>query len=185
MTEEEAILFLQKTEQELYYIEQELGEDEMGNEVLDEITKENIPGCDFKYKLNDSIFILCTREGIHGGEFDTTLVCLNSFTLHGEMVDRTIIGEKIYYGDIQAIEKFSSFVLLDEKNIKVYYYEKNNSKGDDNYLSSVYFVNCEITPEGRFNKKEKSRPIRLKQQIELYLNYNSKQEDDPMNEYDF
>lgn len=74
MTEKEAILFLHKKESDFITIRTVIGEDEKGNEVIDEEKEKNVPCCDFSYQLNDSVLILCTRESICGGEKDTALI---------------------------------------------------------------------------------------------------------------
>ncbi|GAB6013576.1 hypothetical protein [Viscerimonas tarda] len=187
MTEEEAIRFLHKTEDDLYYIEQVMGEDEMGNEILDETTEENIPSCDFKYLLNDSIYILCTREGIYGGEKDTGLVYLRTFTLEGEILDKCVVGGDVTYGDIQVVEEYSSFVLLDIQTVRVFYYAENYTRKDEGFQSTVYYVNYQITDEGKFIRKDKSNITYLKRFVGEYGNYGAykPKPDDPMSEYDF
>ncbi|GHT56738.1 hypothetical protein AGMMS49982_23720 [Bacteroidia bacterium] len=185
MTEKEAILFLNKKKPDFFTIRTVLGEDENGNEVIDEETDYTLPGCDFKYQLNDTILILCTRDGIYGGEKDTALVYLNSFTLQGKLIDRCIVGGNIYYYESPASENNSDFILFDKHTIRLFYYDEIYSKRKEDFLSTVYYVNYEITSEGKFIKKEKSDVTFLKQHADFYSEYNSKMVDDPMNEYDF
>jgi hypothetical protein len=185
MTKEEAIRFLHKTKDDLYYIEQELGEDEMGNEILDETIEENIPGCDFKYQLNDSILILCTRErgkedvGEPFGKIHIIRVYLNTFSMKGERIDKCIVGERFTYED-----DWVSFVLLDKNTIRIYYYNDNDERQDEGSRSTVYYVNYIITNDGRFIEKNKSNIIYLKNYVNKYSTYQPKS-DDPMNEYDY
>lgn len=171
MKKEEAIRFLHKTEKDLYTIEEDYGYD------TDEISfykSENIPGCDFKYQLNDSIYILCTREG---GQSDTSIVYLNSFTLEGTRIDRIIVGEKFTFEN-----DWVSFVLLDKTHVRVFYYNHNDIHKQEGYRSTVYYVNYEITNVGNFTMKDKSDILWLKEMPTLYNIYNPNS-DDPMNKY--
>ncbi len=171
MKKEEAIRFLHKTEKDLYTIEEDYGYD------TDEISfykSENIPGCDFKYQLNDSIYILCTREG---GQSDTSIVYLNSFTLEGTRIDRIIVGEKFTFEN-----DWVSFVLLDKTHVRVFYYNHNDIHKQEGYRSTVYYVNYEITNVGNFTMKDKSDILWLKEMPTLYDIYNPNS-DDPMNKY--
>ena len=178
MTHKEAIQFFHKKESDLFYMVGEMGE----GEKMEYYKEDNSPACHFNYNLNDNIYILCTREGIQG--IDTIHICLYSFTMQGKMIDRLIIGEIISYGDIQVVEKVSSFVLLDKKTIKVFCYE-NNPKQEKDFLSIVHHTNYQITDNGKFIVGGKSDVVYLKNSVEYYNNYSIKNEDDPMNEYDF
>ena len=172
MKKEEAIRFLHKTEKDLYTIEEDYGYD------TDEISfykSENIPGCDFKYQLNDSIYILCTREG---GQSDTSIVCLNSFTLEGTRIDRIMVGEKFTFEN-----DWVSFVLLDKTHVRVFYYIRNETRfEEDGYRTTAYYLNYEITNVGKFIVKDKSDIIWLKNTTPLYNTYDLNS-DDPMNKY--
>jgi len=183
MTAREAILFLNKEESDLLITRTVVGEDEKGNEVIDEEKEDNIPCCDFQYQLNDSVLILCTRESISGEEKDTALVVLNSFTLQGKLIDRGIVGGATYYYELPVFENNSNFILFDKNNIRVFYYE--GSAASKEFQSAVYYINYEITLEGKFVKKNKSEITYLKQPADFYFKYDPRLGDDPMNEYDF
>jgi hypothetical protein len=176
MTKKEAIQFLHKKETDLYYMAMDYG---LETENVFYTKTENIPGCDFKYELNDSIYILCAREGILGGEIDTTLVVLHSFTLEGKIIDKCIVGEKFTFDS-----DWISFILLDKNTIRIYHYERNNTREDEGFLSSAYYVEHRITDKGIFIKNNKSDITYLKQLPGMYENYKPKS-DDPMNEYNF
>lgn len=181
-TQKEAILFLQKKESDLLTIRTVLGESEKGNEVIDNEKEENFPCCDFKYQLNDSILILCTREGVYGGEKDTTLIFLNSFTMLGKLIDRCVVGGSIYYYESPIFENNSDFILFDKSAIRVFYYDKNYSKKGVGLFTTFYYVNYEITSKGKFIKKSMSDITYLNQHADFYYKYNPKS-DDPMNKY--
>jgi hypothetical protein len=173
MTKEEAIKFLQKTEKDLYDIEIDYNYD---TDEKTEYRVEKTAGCDFKYKLNDSIYILCTRE--HIVLTDTAIVYLNSFSLSGNRINKCIVGEKFTFEN-----DYISFVLLDKYNIRVFYYAADWTRKNDGYFSSVYYVDYEITGDGHFIKKHQSNTIYLKKDIGYYAY--PFQPDDPMNKYDF
>lgn len=177
MTKEEAIQFLHKTEDELYSIEIDYGYDTDEKSYYKE---EHTAGCDFKYLLNDSIFILCTREAIDNNS--KTLVLLNSFSLQGQRIDKCTVGEQFTYES-----DWVSFVLLDKKHIRVFYYEDNDTREKEGYHSTVYYVNYKITDDGKFIEKDKSGITYLKSGVVRYRQYGSynPKSDDPMNEYDF
>ena len=171
MTKEEAIRFFHKTEEDLYSIEIDYGYD------TDEISyykEENTAGCDFKYQLNDSIYILCTREG---GKLDTNKVYLSTFTLQGEIIDRCVVGEQFTYEN-----DWISFVLLDKTHIRIFYYVDNFERKLEGFFSTVYYMNYEITDEGKFIKQNKSGITYLKDYVIKYSTYKPKS-DDPMNDY--
>jgi hypothetical protein len=171
MTKEEAIQFLQIQEDDLSQIKEEYNYDTEG---VSYIYEEYLPGCDFKYKLNDSIYILCIRESLHS---DSTLVYLLSFTFNGREIDRWLVGEQFTLdGD------WISFVLLDKNTARVYYYEDNEEK--KGFHSASYYVEYQITESGIFIKKNQSSIIYLKNTAIKYSTYKLKS-DDPMNEYDF
>jgi hypothetical protein len=172
MTKEEAIKFLQKTEDDLYKIKIDYNYD---TEEKTEYKVEKTAGCDFKYKLNDTIFILCTREG---GHVDTSAVYLSAFSLSGERIDKCIVGERFTFED-----DYVSFVLLDKYNVRVFYYAADGARENDGYPSSVYSVDYEITGDGHFIKKRQSNKIYLKRIVGNYAY--PFQPDDPMKKYDF
>jgi len=181
MTKEEAIRFLHKTEEDLVDTVQEIGEDE----VIYTTQEEHTAGCDFKYLLNDSVYILCTREGGQEdvgepfGTIDISRVYLNTFTMQGKLENKCLVGEQFTY---QA--DWVSFVLLDKKHIRIFYYADNDERKSEGFLSTVYYINYEITDEGNFIKKDKSDITYLKDNAIQYSTYKPKS-DDPMNEYDF
>lgn len=181
MTKEEAIRFLHKTEEDLVDTIQEIGEDE----VIYTTQEEHTAGCDFKYLLNDSIYILCTREGGQedvGGPFgtiDISRVYLNTFTMQGKLINKCLVGEQFTY---QA--DWVSFVLLDKKHIRIFYYANNDKRKPEGFFSTVNYINYEITGKGNFIKKDKSDITYLKDSAIQYSTYKPKS-DDPMNEYDF
>ena len=178
MTKEEAIRFFEKIEEDLYYVELEYGFD---TETVSYTKMENIPGTDFKYQLNDSILILCTREAILGGKIDTILVILYSFSVDGKIIDKCIVGEQFTFsGD------WVSFVLLDKHTIRVFHYERDTTREDEGYFTIVYYVEYQITDDGIFVEKHKSDPIYVTQLPRMYETFNpSTKPDDPMNKYDF
>ena len=173
MTEEEAIKFLNLTESELYPIQREVGEDDEVNYYKEE----NIPACNFKYSLNDSIYILCVSETILGYVQNTGLLFLYSFTHKGEIINKNLVY-KIYGTD----EDLVSFVLLDKTHIRVFYYADNDTREKEGFLSTVHYVNYEITGDGKFVEKDKSDITWLKNWANKYSTYKPKS-DDPMNEY--
>ena len=173
MTEEEAIKFLNLTESELYPIQREVGEDDEVNYYKEE----NIPACNFKYSLNDSIYILCVSETILGYVQNTGLLFLYSFTHKGEIINKNLVY-KIYGTD----EDLVSFVLLDKTHIRVFYYADNDTREKEGFLSTVHYVNYEITGDGKFVEKDKSDITWLKNWANKYSTYKPKS-DDPMNAY--
>jgi hypothetical protein len=173
MTKKEAIKFLQKTENDLYDIEIHYNHD---TDEKTEYKIEKTAGCSFKYKLNDSIYILCTREYV--ALTDTVLVYLNSFSLNGNRMNMCIVGEKFTFEN-----DYISFVLLNKYNVRVFYYARNYTRKNDGYHSSVYYVDYEITGDGHFIKKHQSNTIYLKKDIGYYAY--PFQPDDPMKKYDF
>ena len=176
MTEEEAIKFLHKTKTDIYVELTEIGE----NDVIDTYIEKNLPGYKFKYALNDSLYILCIVESILGISNNTIFAFLYSFTHKGEIIDKNLVY-KIYGIDDNLV----SFVLLDKTHIRVFYYEKNYERQEEGFLSTVYYVNYEITGDGRFIEKDKSDIIWLKNRMIQYSDFDPKMPDDPMGEYDF
>jgi hypothetical protein len=171
MTKEEAIRFLHKTEKDFIDTIWDYGEDESGYTI-----GERTAGCDFKYRLNDSIFILCTRER---GQGDTFFVYLNSFSVNAKLISKCVVGEHF-----TRESDFISFVLLDKKHVRVFYYEKNYSRKEDGWFSIYYYVNYLITDDGKFVEQDKSGMTYLKKSVIQYGSYKPKS-DDPMNKYDF
>jgi hypothetical protein len=176
MTKEEAIQFLHKTEEELYYIEEDY--DVETNERTYH-REEHTAGCAFKYQLNDSIYILCTRESNPNIAEYLTWVNLRTFTLKGTIIDKCTVGEKF-----TSEKDCVSFVLLDKTHIRVFYYEDNNAREKEGYRTTVYYKNYEITGDGKFIEKDKSDVTWLKDWAVKYSTYKPKS-DDPMNEYNF
>jgi hypothetical protein len=175
MSEEEAIKFLHKTEADIYCVLEELGEDDNWYKTVEK----NIPGCKFKYSLNDSIYVLCVVEAILGVNSNTILATLYSFTHNGEAIDKCLVREEDLNDD-----NFMSFVLLNKTHIRVFYYASNYERKAEGFLSAVYYVNYEITEDGKFIEKDKSEMTYLKKHVNYYSTYKPKS-DDPMNEYDF
>jgi hypothetical protein len=176
MTKEEAIKFLHKTEKDLIRIVKVVGEeDENGDEPVSYYEEERTVGCDFKYRLNDSIFILCTREG---GQGDTFFVYLNSFSINAELISRCVVG-----GHLTLDSDFISFVLLDKKHIRIFYYEDNYSRTEDGWHSIYYYVDYLILDDGKFIEQNKSKITSLKKYAIKYSTYKPNS-DDPMNKYD-
>jgi hypothetical protein len=66
----------------------------------------------------------------------------------------------------------------------VFYYQRDYSRKDEGFLSTVYYVEYEITGKGYMEEKNKSDIIYLKKMSVEYSGYDPKS-DDPMNEYDF
>ncbi|MCL2651627.1 MAG: hypothetical protein FWD60_11475 [Candidatus Azobacteroides sp.] len=175
MTKQEAIQFFHKTENDLVWNVEEIGEDD----VIYTSKEDYVPGCKFKYKLNDSIYMLCTLEQSGEAIEDSTWVALYSFTKEGIMIDRYMIGGEFSYNT-----KCVSFVLLDKNHVRVFYYNRDYTRKDEGYFSTVYYINYEITDKGNFIKKDKSDITYLKDTAIQYSTYKPKS-DDPMNEYDF
>jgi hypothetical protein len=181
MTKEEAIRFLHKTEIDLVATIEEIGE----NGGIYTTKEEHTAGCDFKYLLNDSIYILCTREwsqeniGDPYGVINIARVYLNAFSMQGKRMNKCLVGEHFTY---QA--DWVSFVLLDKNHIRVFYYMRDYTKKERGFLSTVYYVNYLITDDGSFIEQDKSDITYLKNFAIKYSTYKP-QSDDPMNEYDF
>jgi hypothetical protein len=175
MSEEEAIKFLHKVETDIYCVLEELGEDDRWYKTIEK----NIPGCKFKYELNDSVYVLCIPESILGVNNNTTLVFLYSFTHKGDIIDKNLVCK-----EYDTDEDWVSFVLLDKTHVRVFYYTENYEREKKGYLSTVYYVNYEITSGGKFIEKNKSDIIWLKNSMIQYSVYKPNS-DDPMNEYDF
>ena len=177
MTKEEAIRFLHKTEADLVTIIKEVGE----NDVVDSYIEEHTAGCSFKYLLNDSIYILCTREwnqeNVGSWTIDVTKVYLNVFTMSGDRINKCLVGEQF-----TREEDWVSFVLLDKTHIRVFYYADNDTREKEGFLSTVHYVNYEITGDGKFVEKDKSDITWLKNWANKYSTYKPKS-DDPMNAY--
>jgi hypothetical protein len=175
MTHEEAIRFIHKKQSDLSYMVGDMGE----GETMEYYKEDNSPACHFKYQLNDSIYILCIREGIHDENIETLFVYLYSFSFNGEVIGKCLVGEQF-----TRESDWVSFVLLDKIHIRVFYYEDNNTREKEGFHSTVYYVNYEITGDGKFIEKDKSDITWLKDGASLYNDYDPKS-DDPMNEYDF
>ena len=175
MTEQEAILFFDKTEDDLVWIVEDIGEDD----VIYTSIEEYVPGCIFKYKLNDSIYMLCTIEQSGISIEDSTCVILYSFTKEGIMVDKCVVS-----GEFDHNQKIASFVLLDKSHIEIFYYNDDYTRKEDGYFSTVYRVDYSINKDGKFIEMDKSDIIFLKDLAIQYSTYKPKS-DDPMNKYDF
>jgi len=181
MTKQEAIQFFHKQERDLYRMEEDYNYDTDERSYYE---VDNLPVYDFKYLLNDSIYMLGTSEGIYGTSIDSSVVCLYSFTLLGQMIDKRVIGGRFQNGD--DIDTRSSFVLLNKNNIRVYYYELINEQDliNENLLTSVYYIDYQILGNGTIIQKDKSETSYLNLYPDFYWKYNLNS-DDPMNEYDF
>ena len=173
MTEEEAIKFLHKKEADIYCVLKELGEDDKWYKTIEK----NMPGCKFKYALNDSVYVLCILESVLGTDNNTTFVFLYSFTHNGEIIDKYLVCK-----EYASEEDLVSFVLLDKTHVRVFYYNHNDTHKQEGYRSTVYYVNYEITNVGNFTMKDKSDILWLKEMPTLYDIYNPNS-DDPMNKY--
>ncbi|MDR1743179.1 MAG: hypothetical protein LBR48_05085 [Dysgonamonadaceae bacterium] len=176
MTIEEATRFMGKSEKDLHYEVYLPYITEDGKEGEDTEMEENLPGCVFKYNLNDSINILCTVE-LKQGDTDTTFVALNSFSLNGQLIDRCAIVK-----EIANIQDCSSFILLDKTHLRIFYYKENSEQTEGTCNSTCFYKNYEITNTGKFIEKDKSDIMCLKKSASSYCSYN-KDSDDPMNEY--
>ncbi|GHT85786.1 hypothetical protein FACS18947_4960 [Bacteroidia bacterium] len=174
MTRNEAIRYFNKKEQDLYHINEEMGEDD----VIYSTEEEYVPKCKFKYQLNDNIYMLCTLESSGVSIEDSSLVILYSFTKEGIMIDKCIVGGVYAFNELCA-----SFILLDKNHIRIFYYKNNYLRKEDGFLSTVYYVNYEITGDGQFIEKDKSDITYLKKSAIQYSTYEKKMEDDLMNEY--
>ena len=175
MTKQEAIQFFHKTEKDLVWIVEDIGEDD----VIYTSEETYTPGCIFNYKLNDNIYMLCTIEQSGITIEDSIWVTLYSFTREGIITDKCVVG-----GEFAHNAKCVSFVIIDKNHIRVFYYADNNEHNDEGYLSTVYYVNYQITDDGKFIEKNKSDITYLKDYAIKYSTYKPKS-DDPMNEFDF
>jgi hypothetical protein len=175
MTEEEAIKFLNLTKSELYPILREVGEDDEVNYYKEE----NIPGCKFKYVLNDNVYVLCVVSAILGTNQNTIFATLYTFSHSGEIIDKCLVSKTYTEGDG---EKAFDFVLLDKTHVRMFYYADNDIRKKEGFLSTVYSVNYEITGDGKFVEKDKSDITWLKNWANKYSTYKP-QSDDPMNAY--
>jgi hypothetical protein len=171
MTKEEAIKFLHKTEKDFIDTIWEASEDGEPEAYI----REHTAGCDFKYKLNDNIFILCTRDG---GQGDTFFVYLNSFSTNGKLISKCAVGEHLTLDS-----DWISFVLLDKKHIRVFHYEDNNSRKKDGWRSIYYYINYFITDDGKFIEQDKSG-ITYLQKIAIQYSTYKPNSGDPMNKYE-
>ncbi|GHT14959.1 hypothetical protein FACS189426_22090 [Bacteroidia bacterium] len=87
-------------------------------------------------------------------------------------------------GGVYAFNELcASFILLDKNHIRIFYYKNNYLRKEDGFLSTVYYVNYEITGDGQFIEKDKSDITYLKKSAIQYSTYEKKMEDDLMNEY--
>ena len=176
MTEKEAIMFLHKTQNDLVFIIEEMGEDDVMY-----TSKENyVPKCKFKYQLTDSIYMLCTLESSGASIVDSSLVVLRSYTKKGLIIDKCVIG-----GQFAHNERIASCVLYDKNHIRIFYYNDDYTRKDEGFLSTVYYVNYIITDDGQFIEKDKSDITYLKDNAIQYSTYDLSMTDDPMNEYEF
>ncbi|MDR2868136.1 MAG: hypothetical protein LBV46_01170 [Bacteroidales bacterium] len=180
VTKKEAIQFLQKKESELYYNELEFG---LETEDVSYTKQENLPGYDFKYLLNDSMYVLCTREAKLGGEIDTIISCLYSFTSNGKIIDKCIIAG--WYSENEYIDSQFSCIFLNRNVFRVYFYEMNNETKEKDFLSTVYYIEYQIAEDGIISTKYQSGVAYLKKYPDFYRDYDPKMQDDPMNDYDF
>jgi hypothetical protein len=141
--------------------------------------EEYVPGCMFKYQLNDSIYMLCTIEQSGILVEDSIWVTLYSFTNDGIMIDECVVGGRFAFG-----AKCASCVLFDKNHVRVFYYNDDYTKEKEGYLATVYYVNYTVTASWKFIEKDKSDITYLKNYAIKYSTYKPKS-DDPMNEYDF
>ena len=175
MTKDEAFRFMHMNEKDLIEIVEDMGEDE----VLYSYIEERAPGCDFKYRLNDSIFVLCTREGGQSAIIDTSRVFLNTFTIDGELLNKCLVGE-VFDSEFD----WATFALPSKDQISVFYYKSDFTREDEGFHATVYHINYIITDDGQFIEKDKSDIIYLKNFAIKYSTYKPNS-DDPMNEYEF
>ena len=177
MTKEEAFRFLHKDEKDLIRIVEDMGE----GEVIESYIEESSPGCGFKYRLNDSILVLFTREGggMRTGIIDTSRVFLNTFTIDGELIKKCLVGE-VFDSEFDWV----TFALPSKNQISIFYYKSDYTRKDEGFRATVYHINYIITDDGQFIKKDKSDIIYLKDSAIRYNVYDPNS-DDPMNEYDF
>jgi len=175
MTKEEAFRFLHKDEKDLIRIVEDIGEDE----VIESYIEESPPGCGFKYRLNDSILVLFTREGGQQGYIDTSRVFLNTFKMNGELISKCLVGE-VFDSEFDWV----TFALPSKEKIRIFYYKSDYTREDEGFFSTVYHINYIITDDGKFIEKDKSDITYLKNRAIWYSTYEPNS-DDPMNEYDF
>ena len=175
MTDKEAIKFFHKTKNDLEWIIEEMGEDD---EIYTSRQK-YIPGCKFKYQLNDSIYMLCIVEQSGRTIEDSSWAMLYSFDHKGNIIDKCIIRGEFSYG-----AKCASCIFFDKKHIRVFYYTRDYTRKDDGYLSTVYYINYTITDDGRFIEQDRSGITYLKRRVVQYSTYEPNS-DDPMNKYNF
>jgi hypothetical protein len=181
LTTVEAMKFLQKKESDLYYMEMEFG---LETEEISYTKAANYPGFDFKYQLNDSVYIVCTREAVLGNSIDTIMSCMYSFNLNGEIIDKGIIINGWYSESNYIGTQFSS-VFLNKNIFRVYYYNVDDTKKDEGFQTSSYYVEYMINESGAFTFTDKSDIMYLKKNPDFYSEYDPNNKDDPMNEYNF
>ena len=148
LTKEQAMQYLQKKDTDLYCMVMEFG---LETEDVSYSKEENIPSFDFKYILNDSIYMLCTREAILGNEIDTIMSCLYSFDINGKIIDKNIIAG--WHSESNLVITCISCIFLDKNLFRVYFYEINDdTKKEKEFFSTVYFIEYQITENGSFQK---------------------------------
>jgi len=185
ITKEEAIKFLNRTEESMYYFFELYDYDEdivKGYEKL-----ECIPGTVCKYYTKNFI-ALATIEGKINT--DTTLIYLYTFNYEGKIIDTSVIGEKFTRED-----DWVGSIIEDARHFKVFWYSTNF----DNYVErdGAYYVIDENQPQtvveisdyqideyGKINLVKTYPKQYLKDEVIYYRTYR-KNSDDPMNEYDF
>ena len=176
MTKEEAITFLHKTQKDLVFIIEEMGEDD----IMYTSEENYVPRCKFKYQLTDNIYMLCTLESSGASIVDSSLVVLRSYTKGGGIIDKCVIGGQFAYN-----ERIVSCVLYDKNHIRIFHYNDDYTRKDEGFFSTVYYINYIITDDGQFIRKDKSDITYLKDNAIQYSTYDPSMKDDPMNEYGF
>lgn len=175
MTELEAMKFLNLTKAELYPSIREVGEDGEVNYYKEE----NIPSCAFRYMINDSVYVLCVVSAILGSNENTIFTTLYTFSDNAKMINKMLTSKS--YTEEDGRDAFN-FVLLDKNHIRVYYYTLNKQNEKKDFSSKAYYVNYEISNDGKFIEKDKSEIIWLEKYPSFYDDYNPKSHD-PMNAY--
>jgi len=181
LTKEDALKFLQKKEDDLYYMEMSFGYD---TEEISYTKRTNLPGFDFKFPVNDSVYIVCVKEAFLGGAIDTIMSRLYSFTPDGKIIDQGVVVAGSFVEGGAITTALFSCVFLNKNQFRVYFYEMIDEERSDGFLSSVHYVEYLITDCGRFIEKYKSEVAYLNKFPAFYREYDPNS-DDPMNKYEF
>ncbi|GAB6013489.1 hypothetical protein [Viscerimonas tarda] len=183
ITKEEAIKFLNRTDESMNY-SFELYDYEEG--IVQGYKKmECIPGVLCKYNTNNFMCLLTLEGKINS---NTTLIYLYTFDYKGKMINKCIIGEQFTMED-----DWVSCIIENEQHFKVFWYSTNfdnytNKDGTlylidkEKPLSKVIIEDYEILENGIIQKKQVKGPIYLKGSIVDYKFFH-KDSDDPMNKY--